>query len=199
MAVCEQGRRGFPSRPGHSACPGPAHSGRPARPARPRGLHERMDARRFWVAPGVAGSVAAAGYRVLLPDRRWSGAATTGPVSEHTWALEGADLGAVPRHAGAAPALVVAGSNGCSAALRLALDQPELVAGLVLAWPPLREDGWLLEAFERSTDFAAARDPAPRWEPGAGEALPSGATSGAVGSPAAAGAGEPGQDEGPEQ
>lgn len=123
------------------------------------GLHEQMDAGRFWVAPGVAGSVAAAGYRVLLPDRRWSGGATTAPVSEHTWALEGADLAAVLRHASAPPALVVAGSNGCSAALRLALDQPELVAGLVLAWPPLREDRWLWEAFERSADFVASAGP----------------------------------------
>ncbi len=63
------------------------------------------------------------------------------------------------RHASATPALVVAGSNGCSAALRLALDQPELVAGLVLAWPPLREDRWLREAFERSADFVASAGP----------------------------------------
>lgn len=120
------------------------------------GLHERMDSRRFWEASGVAGAVAAAGYRVLLPDRRWLGGGTTAPVSEHTWALEGDDLAAVLRHAGAAPALVVAASNGCSAALRLALDQPELVAGLVLAWPPLREDPWLRGAFERSAAFAAS-------------------------------------------
>ena len=81
------------------------------------GLRERMDGRRFWAAPGVAGAVAAAGYCVLLPDRRWAGGGTTAPVTEHTWALEGGDL-AVLRHAGAAPALVVAGSNGCSAAAR---------------------------------------------------------------------------------
>jgi pimeloyl-ACP methyl ester carboxylesterase len=120
------------------------------------GLHERTDAARFRVAPGVAGAVAGAGYRLLLPDRRWLGGATTAPVREHTWPLEGDDLAAVLRHAGAAPALVVAGSNGCSAALRLALDRPGLVAGLVLAWPPLREDPWLREAFGHSAALVAA-------------------------------------------
>jgi pimeloyl-ACP methyl ester carboxylesterase len=104
----------------------------------------------------ATGAVAAAGYRVLLPDRRWLGGGTTAPVSEHTWALEGDDLAAMLRHAGAAPALVVAASNACPAALRLALDQPELVAGLVLAWPPLREDPWLRGAFERSAAFVAS-------------------------------------------
>jgi pimeloyl-ACP methyl ester carboxylesterase len=120
------------------------------------GLHERMDARRFWVAPGVAGALAAAGYRVLLPDRRWLGGATTAAVREHTWTLEGEDVAAVLRHAGVGRALVVAGSNGCSAALRLALDQPELVAGVVLAWSPLPEDPWLRAAFERSAGFVAS-------------------------------------------
>jgi pimeloyl-ACP methyl ester carboxylesterase len=123
------------------------------------GLHECMDAERFWVAPGVAGAVSAAGHPVLLPDRRWMGGATSAPIAVHTWPLEAGDLAAVLRHAGPRPALVVAGSNGCSAALRLALDHAALVAGLVLCWPvPGRATarGRLAAAFERSAVFLAA-------------------------------------------
>jgi pimeloyl-ACP methyl ester carboxylesterase len=123
------------------------------------GLHERMDAERFWVAPGVAGAVSAAGHPVLLPDRRWMGGATSAPIAVHSWPLEAGDLAAVLRHAGPRPALVVAGSNGCSAALRLALDHAALVAGLVLCWPvPGRATarGRLAAAFERSAAFLAA-------------------------------------------
>jgi pimeloyl-ACP methyl ester carboxylesterase len=122
------------------------------------GLHERMDAERFWVAPGVASAVSAAGHPVLLPDRRWMGGATSAPIAVHDWPLEAGDLAAVLRHAGAGPALVVAGSNGCSAALRLALDHAALVAGLVLCWPvPGRAlaRGRLAAAFERSAAFLA--------------------------------------------
>ncbi len=52
--------------------------------------------------------------------------------------------------------MVVAGSNGCSAALRLALEAPELVAGLVLAWPVVRQDRWFRTGFERSAAFVAS-------------------------------------------
>jgi pimeloyl-ACP methyl ester carboxylesterase len=123
------------------------------------GLHERMNGPRFWTAPGVAGPLATAGYRVLLPDRRWSGGATEAPVAAHTWTLEAEDLAGVLRHAGAGPALLVAGSNGCSAALRLAVDQPDLVAGLVLAWPVAPRDRLLEAAFERSAAFVASAGP----------------------------------------
>jgi pimeloyl-ACP methyl ester carboxylesterase len=122
------------------------------------GLHDLMEAERFWVTPGVAGAAAAAGYRVLLADRRWAGGATSAPVATHTWQLEAADLAAVLRQASAWPALVVAGSNGCSAAARLALDDPALVAGLVLCWPvagqALGHDR-LAAGFERSAAFLA--------------------------------------------
>jgi pimeloyl-ACP methyl ester carboxylesterase len=123
------------------------------------GLHERMDAERFWVAPGVAGAVSAAGHPVLLPDRRWMGGTTSAPIAVHSWPLEAGDLAAVLGHAGLGPALVVAGSNGCSASLRLALDHTALVAGLVLCWPvPGRAAarGRLPAAFERSAAFLAA-------------------------------------------
>jgi pimeloyl-ACP methyl ester carboxylesterase len=126
------------------------------------GLHDLMDAQRFWEAPGVAGAVAAAGYRVLLVDRRWTGGSTSAPVATHTWRLEAGDLAAVLRHAGAWPALVVGGSNGCSAAARLGLDDAALVAGLVLCWPvagqALAHDR-LAADFERSAAFLAVAGP----------------------------------------
>ena len=45
-------------------------------------------------------------------------------------------LGALPF----TPATVVAGSNGCSVAARLALEDPDRVARLVLAWPATAGD-----------------------------------------------------------
>jgi pimeloyl-ACP methyl ester carboxylesterase len=120
------------------------------------GLHERMSGARFWTGPGITGALVTAGYRVILPDRRWSGGATEAPLVPHTWTLEAEDLAAVLRHLGAGPAMVVAGSNGCSAALRLAVDRSDLVAGLVLAWPVAPRDRRLEEAFERSAAFVAS-------------------------------------------
>ncbi len=89
------------------------------------GLYEDMDARRFWEEPGVADGLAAAGFEVLAPDRMRHPAA---------WTDEAAALATVVRGA-PGPVAVVAGSNGCSAALRLAIDYPDLVDRLVLAWP----------------------------------------------------------------
>lgn len=89
------------------------------------GLYEDMDANRFWEAPGVADGLAAAGFQVLAPDRLRQPPAWTDEAAALATALRGAP----------SPAGVVAGSNGCSAALRLALDYPDLVKCLVLAWP----------------------------------------------------------------
>jgi pimeloyl-ACP methyl ester carboxylesterase len=121
------------------------------------GLHEPMSAARFWTNPGVTDALIVAGHRVIVPDRRWSEGATEAPVVPHTWMLEGEDLAAVLRHAGTGPALVMAGSNGCSAALRLAIDASDLVAGLVLAWPVGPRDRHLEAAFERSAAFVASQ------------------------------------------
>jgi pimeloyl-ACP methyl ester carboxylesterase len=115
-----------------------------------------MAGSRLWTEPEITCEVVTAGYRVILPDRRWSGGATQAPVVPHTWSLEAEDLAAVLRHLGAGPALVVAGSNGCSAAVRLAVDRSDLVAGLVLAWPVAPRDAPLQEAFERSAAFVAS-------------------------------------------
>jgi pimeloyl-ACP methyl ester carboxylesterase len=120
------------------------------------GPHERMGGSRFWTEPGISGALITAGYRVILPDRRWSGGATEAPVVPHTWTLEAEDLAAVLGCTETGPALVVAGSNGCSAALRLAVDHGDLVAGLVLAWPVAPRDRRLEAGFERSAAFVAS-------------------------------------------
>lgn len=43
----------------------------------------------------------------------------------------------------AEPVIVVGGSYGCSAAVRLAVDRPELVERLVLAWPAAADDPYV--------------------------------------------------------
>src|SRR5947209_1282531 len=114
------------------------------------GLFDPMDGERFWVRPGIAGDLVAAGYRVLIPDRRFGSGRTSAEVRVHTWAVEADDLLAVLADAGAPAAHVVAGSNGCSAAIRLALVRPAVVRALVLCWPTAPEHADLLAAFDLS-------------------------------------------------
>jgi pimeloyl-ACP methyl ester carboxylesterase len=104
-------------------------------PATPRpvlllhgGLWEDMDAARFWQHPGITDGLAAHGLTVLAPDR------LRRPPS---WPAEVEHL--VPGLP-ASPVVVVGGSNGCSTAARLAVDHPDRVARLVLAWPATAGD-----------------------------------------------------------
>ena len=92
------------------------------------GLWEDMDAGRFWHRPGIVAGLESDGFRVLAPDR-----------IRHTpsWADEARHLAAgLPDH----PVTVVAGSNGCSVAVRLALAPPGRVERLLLAWPATAGD-----------------------------------------------------------
>lgn len=114
------------------------------------GLFDPMDGERFWVRPGVAPDLVEAGRRALMPDRRFGGGRTSAPVALHSWEVEAADLLAVLRDAGCGPAHVAAGSNGCSAAIRLALAAPDLVRSLALCWPADPDAAALTGAFERS-------------------------------------------------
>jgi pimeloyl-ACP methyl ester carboxylesterase len=123
------------------------------------GLFDPMDGRRFWLRPGVAGDLVAAGYRVLVPDRRFAPGKTQAPFALHSWDVEAADLRAVLDHGGVAAAHVVAGSNGCSAAVRLALTRPDRVRSLLLCWPS-RSDPALDEAFERAVEAIGWAGPA---------------------------------------
>jgi pimeloyl-ACP methyl ester carboxylesterase len=98
------------------------------------GLWEDMDGERFWVRPGVVEGLAAAGVEVSAPDRL---------PRPDSWAAEVRHLRrALPE----TPVMLVAGSNGCSVAARLALEDPDRVARLVLAWPATagdrRVDAW---------------------------------------------------------
>ncbi len=122
------------------------------------GLFDPMDGAQFWRAPGVVPDLVAAGYRVLTPDRRFCGR-TTAPFAAHSWACEASDLLAVVRHAGLERVHVVAGSNGCSGALRLALLAPQTVASLALCWPAAPRNGALGAAFESSARAVEGQGP----------------------------------------
>lgn len=87
-----------------------------------------MDSRRFWHRTGIAGGLQERGLTVLAPDRLRRAL---------SWAWEAERLvAALPERA----VPVLAGSNGCSVAVRLALTYPDRVSGLVLAWPATAGD-----------------------------------------------------------
>ena len=113
-----------------------------------RGAHLRYEVvgeRGPWVAlmPGgrrpldavmsLGKRIAAAGYRVLLHDRRNCGASDViieGAASEsEIWAD---DLHALMQHLGASPAYVGGGSSGCRTSLIYARHHPNDVSGLLL-------------------------------------------------------------------
>jgi pimeloyl-ACP methyl ester carboxylesterase len=98
---------------------------------------EGMDAARFWRQPGIVAALEHRGFGVLAPDREYRAA---------SWASEASHLAAVLP---GAPVAVVAGSNGCSAAVRLALSCPRAVSGLVLAWPATAGDR-VVDAHDRA-------------------------------------------------
>jgi len=91
------------------------------------GLGEDMDADRFWRRPGILTGFEAAGLIVRAPDR---------DTSPRSWraASESAAAELVE------PTSIVAGSNGVSVGARLAIDHPERVTRLVLAWPATASD-----------------------------------------------------------
>lgn len=97
----------------------------------PGGLYEDMDAVRFWKEPGVVSALESHGLEVLLVDR------LPRPTS---WEEDAAAVAAKIADAGGEGASVVAGSNGCSTAVRLAIDHPHLVSRLALCWPATAGD-----------------------------------------------------------
>lgn len=92
------------------------------------GLWDGMDAERFWARPGVVAALEAAGHAVRAPDRL---------VRAPDWRREAAHLAPVLPDE---PVTLVAGSNGCSVAVRLAVAFPDRVARLLLAWPATAAD-----------------------------------------------------------
>jgi pimeloyl-ACP methyl ester carboxylesterase len=92
------------------------------------GLWDDMNAGRFWHEPGIVAGLQRHGIHVLSPDR-----AQRAP----SWTFEAQHLtAALPDH----PVTIVAGSNGCSAAVRLTLAEPDRVERLLLAWPATAGD-----------------------------------------------------------
>lgn len=87
-----------------------------------------MDAGRFWHEPGIAAGLLRRGFEVLTPERL---------PRAPDWTAEAAHLAAALP---ARPVTVLAGSNGCSAAARLAADFPGTVSRLLLAWPATAGD-----------------------------------------------------------
>lgn len=83
----------------------------------------------------VAAGVAAAGYRVLRPQPRGAGRSSgpmDGPMDGLTLHDFAADIAAVIRHAGDAPAIIVGHAFGSWVARMTAVDYPELVRGVVM-------------------------------------------------------------------
>jgi len=89
---------------------------------------ESMDAERFWAAPGVSMGLEHAGFMVLAPTRLRQPSSWDDEVQHLVPVL--------PER----PVAVVAGSNGCSVAVRLALAFPDRIGRLLLAWPATAGD-----------------------------------------------------------
>ena len=87
-----------------------------------------MDAGAFWYRPGVVAALERRGFDVLAPDR---------PARAPSWVAEADHLARQFPDRGVT---VVAGSNGCSAAARLALTRPAAIERLLLAWPATAGD-----------------------------------------------------------
>jgi len=98
---------------------------------------EGVGAERFWRQPGVVAGLEKRGFDVLAPDRRHQAP---------DWKAEASHLASVLP---GSPVTVVAGSNGGSAAARLALDFRGAVAGLILAWPATANDP-AVDAYDRA-------------------------------------------------
>jgi len=90
------------------------------------GLYEEMTSQEFWKATGVLGELRARHLAFIAPQR---------PEKPRSWAEEADALLSQIDDAGHQRVALIGASNGCSAAVRLALDQPDRVGRLMLAWP----------------------------------------------------------------
>ncbi|HZU39893.1 MAG TPA: alpha/beta hydrolase [Solirubrobacteraceae bacterium] len=80
----------------------------------------------------------AAGFRVVTLDQRGMGE-TSGEWPEYGSAPLAHDLAALIRHLDSGPAIIYGTSNGAAAGVYVAAEWPELVRGLVLAAPFVRD------------------------------------------------------------
>lgn len=90
------------------------------------GLYEGMTPSDFWADTGVLDGLRASDLEVLAPVR---------PAQPRSWDEEREVLLHAIDAAGYSRVALVGASNGCSAAARLAIDHPERVERLMLAWP----------------------------------------------------------------
>lgn len=88
------------------------------------------------VVPALVG----AGYRVVVADLRGHGDSDT-TFRTHGDDATGSDLLALVEHLDAGPAVLLGNSMGASAAVWAAAERPDLVRGLVLLSPYLRQPG----------------------------------------------------------
>jgi pimeloyl-ACP methyl ester carboxylesterase len=88
----------------------------------------------------LAPRVAAAGYRVVTMDLRGHGESSVG-WRDYSQAAIGSDFVALIRHLDAGPARVIGTSYAAGAAVCAAAEAPELVAGIALISPFVREHG----------------------------------------------------------
>jgi pimeloyl-ACP methyl ester carboxylesterase len=94
------------------------------------GLYESIGPEEFWHEPGIVAGLEMAGYRVITPRRL---------TTPRSWSDEIEHLrDSIP----SVPSQwsLVAGSNGCSVAVRMAVDCEGLVSRLVLCWPATAGD-----------------------------------------------------------
>jgi pimeloyl-ACP methyl ester carboxylesterase len=88
----------------------------------------------------LAPALVDAGYRVVIADLRGHGDSGT-TFRTHGDDATGADLLALVEHLGAGPAVLLGNSMGASSAAWAAAERPDLVRGLVLISPLLRQPG----------------------------------------------------------
>ncbi len=101
----------------------------------------------------VAAGIAKAGYRVLRPQPRGTGA-STGPMNGLTLHDFARDVAAVIAHAGGGPAVVAGHAFGNWVARMTAADHPQLVRGvIILAAAAKTYPNALAEAVTRSADI----------------------------------------------
>jgi pimeloyl-ACP methyl ester carboxylesterase len=107
------------------------------------GLWEDIGADWFWRRPGVVTGLERLGFTVVAPDRLRRPPSWTADA-DHVRAVAAVAAGEDE------PLTVIGGSFGCSVAVRLALDSPDLVARIVLAWPAAVTDQFTTIRFRAS-------------------------------------------------
>ena len=95
------------------------------------GLYEGMTTGEFWEDTGVLGGLRSRHLTHIAPQR---------PARPHSWDDESVSLLASIDEAGFERVALIGASNGCSVATRFAIDHPDRVERLMLAWPATAGD-----------------------------------------------------------